>query len=337
MEKALMCPQCNAPLTPHKFARSIVCAHCGATIQLDESSVSASKFHDAFQEWNASAMHLTDSTISLGNRHWALDQFIAHGDFSDAYAGRLARFPTELVLIKILRDIKDKEPFNNEWHTLQRLQKSNAPGADTFTQLIPQPVIHGELPTGQQVSIFRRASGFQHTFKDVIQAYPNGIAPQASIWVWRRILEVLSFIHASGMAHGAVLPEHLLVQENEHGVRLVGYSAAGPLNENLRSISSEYEFYYPKPAHSALALTAQLDLVMSARCMAAILGGDPQTADLPQTVPTALAGIIQRIAHSDPARTASEDAWAIREELGQIARDVFGPPMFNPIVMPKNS
>jgi hypothetical protein len=71
--------------------------------------------------------------------------------------------------------------------------------------------------------------------------------------------------------------------------------------------------------------------------MAAILGGDPQTADLPQTVPTALAGIIQRIAHSDPARTASEDAWAIREELGQIARDVFGPPMFNPIVMPKNS
>lgn len=337
MEKALMCPQCNAPLTPHKFARSIVCAHCGSTVQLDESSISASKFHQAFREWNASGIHQTASTISLGSRHWALEHFIAHGDYSDVYAGRLARFPTELVIIKILRNIKDVDPFNNEWHALQRLQKSSAPGADTFTQLLPQPVIHGELPTGQHVSVFRRASGFQYTFKDVMQVYPDGISPQASIWVWRRILEILSFIHASGMAHGAILPVHLLVQENEHGVRLVGYAAAGQWNEKLRIISSEYESYYPKPPHSALALTAQLDLVMSARCMAAILGGDPQTADLPKTVPAALAGIIQRIAHSDPARKASENAWAIREELGQIARDVFGLAVFNPIVMPKDS
>ena len=73
---------------------------------------------------------------------------------------------------------------------------------------------------------------------------------------------------------------------------------------------------------------------MSARCIAAILGGNPETAALPKVVPAQLAGIIQRIALSEPAGVAKEDAWALREELGKIAREVFGPPQFIPIVMP---
>jgi hypothetical protein len=141
-------------------------------------------------------------------------------------------------------------------------------------------------------------------------------------------------MHASGMAHGAVLPAHLLVQENEHGVRLVGYSFSGRLNEKLRTVSHGYEFFYPKPAQSWSTLTAQLDLAMSARCIAAILGGNPETASLPQTVPAQLAGIVQRIALSEPGGAPGENAWTIREELGEIAREVFGPPQFNPIVMP---
>jgi hypothetical protein len=338
MEHAIICPQCNAPLAPHRFAQSIVCSYCGTTIRLDESSVSASIFHEAFRVWNSPESYQIPSWISIGNRHWTLDKFIAHGDVSDVYTGRLARWPTELALLKLLRDRQDDELFDNEWNALQLLQKSKAPGADTFTMLIPQPIIHGDITAGslagRRVSIFRWASGFHHTFDEVIRAYPQGVPLRASIWIWRRILEVLSFIHASGMAHGAVLPAHLLIQEKEHGVRLVGYNLAGRLNEKLRTVSHEYESFYPKPAQSWSTLTAQLDLAMSARCIAAILGGNPETATLPKTVPTPLAGIVRRIAFSEPGGIAKEDAWSIREELGQIASDVFGAPQFIPIVMP---
>ena len=338
MEHAIMCPQCNAPLAPHRFARSIVCPYCGTTVRLDESAVSSSIFHEAFRVWNSPLSYQIPSWISIGDRHWALEKLIAQGDISDVYAARLARWPTELAVLKLLRDRRDTEPFDNEWHALQMLQKSEARGADTFTMLIPQPILHGDITAGtfagRRVSIFRWASGFQHNFDEVIQAYPQGIPPRASIWIWRRILEILSFMHASGMAHGAVLPAHLLVQENEHGVRLVGYSFSGRLNEKLRTVSHGYEFFYPKPAQSWSTLTAQLDLVMSARCIAVILGGNPETASLPQTVPAQLAGIVQRIALSEPGGAPGENAWTIREELGEIAREVFGPPQFNPIVMP---
>ena len=333
-----MCPQCNAPLTPHQFARSIVCSYCGTTVRLDESSVSAAKFREAFQVWNSPESYQVPSWVSIGNSHWALDKCIAHGELSDVYFARRARWPTELVTLKLLRDPKDARLFDNEWDALQKLQRSDAPGADNFTTLIPQPIIHGNISsgphTGSRVSIFRWASGFLHNFDEVIQAYPNGIPPQASIWIWRRILEVLSFIHASGMAHGAVLPAHLLIQKNEHGIRLVGYSCAGQLGEKLPTISYGYESFYPQVMQPNPKLTAQLDLVMSARCIVAILGGDPKTAFLPATIPAKLAGIVQRIALSEPADKVNEDAWAIREEVGVISREVFGPAQFIPIVMP---
>jgi hypothetical protein len=338
MQQAIMCPQCNAPLTPHRFARSIVCAYCGATVQFDESSVSTETFRNSFRIWNSPQSYGVSSWISTGDRHWTIEKLLAHGDISNVYFGRLARWPTELVIIKILRDQKHRKRFDNQWDTLKALRSSDAPGADTFTRLIPQPVTHGEITagefSGQKVSVYRWAGGFHHTFVDVIQAYPQGIPPRASIWVWRRILEILSFIHASGMVHGAVLPSHLMIHDLEHGVRLVGYSSAGQLNEKLHFKPPAYKQYYPKPAKSWSTLTSHLDLVMSARCIAAILGGNPETGSLPSAVPPQLADTIQRLALDDPDKATNESAWAVREELGQIAGKVFGKPRYIPIRMP---
>jgi len=335
MERAIMCPQCNAPLAPHRFSRSVVCSYCGATVRLDESSVSAEIFHNAFRIWNSPESYQIPSWLSIGESHWALHKCIANGDISDVYTGQRARWPTELAIIKLLRDGQDTALFDNEWEVLQVLQRSDAPGSDTFTTLLPQPILHGDIITGsyagQRVNIFRWAGGFYHTFEEVLREYPQGISPRASIWIWRRILEVLSFLHNSGVAHGALLPSHLLVQENEHGVRLVGFSAAGHPDEKLGTISHRYESFYPKSVRS---LTAQLDLTMSARCIVALLGGVPENGSLPRTVPARLARLVQQIALSEPTSSARDDAWSIREELGVIAGEVFGSPQFIPIVMP---
>ena len=334
MEHALMCPQCGGQLAPHRFASSIVCPYCGATVRLDESSVSAALFHTAFRVWNAPESYPFPAWDSIGNSYWAVENLIASGDISDVYSGRRARWPTELVILKRLRDRQDAELFDNEWRVLQALHASQASGAYNFITLLPQPVLHGDVTAGvhagARISIFRRACGFRHTFADVIRVYLQGIPPRASIWVWRRILEVLSFIHASGMVHGAVLPPHLLVQAGEHGVRLVGYGAAGRTGDPLRPPSPGFASFYPPQFGSAL--TPQLDLAMSACCLAVLLGGDPAAALLPPSVPAPLAALIRRIALSTP--TASESAWAIREELGRLAADLYGPPQFIPIVMP---
>lgn len=338
MDQALLCPQCNAPLSPRRFEQSVVCSYCGTTVRLGSSSVSAATFHEAFRVWNSPASYRISSWISIGESHWTLDKQIARGDISDVYTGQRARWPTEFVLLKLLRDHNEADLLDREWNALQALHRSNAPGADNFTMLLPQPVIRGEILggtfAGRHANVYRWTSGFYYNFEEVLQVYPQGIPPRASIWIWRRILEVLSFIHNSGMVHGAVLPSHLLVQENEHGILLVGYSATGRLNEKLRVISQRYESFYPKLTRSRISLTPQLDLAMSARCMIAVLGGNPETKSLPDTVPERLADVIHRIAFSDPRNPPTEDPWTVREELGAIAKEVFGPPQFIPIIMP---
>lgn len=338
MKRAIMCPQCNAPLGPHPFASSVVCSYCGATVKLDDSSVSADYFHDSYKIWNAPTSYSVPAWISFGDSHWAVNDRIAAGEVTDVYSGQRARWPTELVMIKILRDEKTGGQLENEWKCLQTLHRSQARGADTFAALLPQPVVHGKVTEGQLkgrlASVFRWQTGFRHTLAQVIKVYPQGIPPRASIWIWRRILESLSFIHASGMVHGAVLPEHLLIQENEHGIRLVGFGYCGTKGGRLSAVIPEYRDFYPGMGKFKQVLSPQLDLCMSARCMAAVLGGDPSTAALPDSVPAPIAAVIKRVALMGLDGKSLEDAWAIREELGQIARVVFGPSQFIPIAMP---
>jgi serine/threonine protein kinase len=338
MQKALMCPQCNAPLTPHRFASSIVCAYCGATVKLDEASVSAESFHQTYRAWNSPLSYSIPAAVSIGESHWAIDRFLANGEISAVYAARRARWPTELAVLKVLREQQSTDLFENEWQVIRELQKSTARGAENFLALIPQPILHGRITggqhTGQFCSLFRWASGFKHTFDAVQKAYPQGVPPRASIWMWRRILEVLSFLHASGVVHGAVLPPNLLVQENEHGVRLIGFSLAGPAGQKLPHVPMGFEAFYPPAGKSHQTLTPQLDLVMSARCIAAVLGADLLLSSVPPGLPASLVRLIQDVAQGGISQLAAETAWGLRTRLGQIADDAYGAPEFVPIAMP---
>ncbi|HZI07967.1 MAG TPA: hypothetical protein VEZ71_28365, partial [Archangium sp.] len=132
-ERVLKCPQCNAPLAPGRFARSAICSFCGATVQVDPSAVSAARFREALQAWNLPANHGYTDWWTLGDSHWAPDGLIAHGELSTVYAARRARWPTERVLLKVLRNRDDAPLFEHEWDILEELQRSTAAGAATFT------------------------------------------------------------------------------------------------------------------------------------------------------------------------------------------------------------
>ena len=336
--RALTCPQCNGSLSPGKFSRSIVCPHCGTTIQMDEEAVSASAYREAYRAWNSPAAFPAAAWTRIGGGYWALDGFLARGEIADVYAARRARRPTERAVIKFLRNERDADFLGREWDAVRLLQESEAPGAETFSALIPQPIAHGEVGEGShaggRASVFRRPVGFRYTLADVQRAYPKGIEPRPTIWIWRRILEILSFVHASGLIHGAILPPQLMIQENDHGIRLVGFSCAARIGKKLPAADTRYEAFYPASALGGSASAPGLDLTMSARCIAAASGGDVASASLPKSVPEPLAALVRRVGWPDSKNPPREDALAIREELGRISHEVYGAPKFCPIVMP---
>jgi hypothetical protein len=339
MERAFKCPQCNGPLAPSRFGRSVVCSYCGATVQLDEASVSAAAYREAFRTWNSPASHGYTAWVSIGTGHWAPGGRLGHGEISDVYRAERARWPSERAVLKVLRDRSDLSVFDHEWEVLRELQRSEARGAEAIVSRVPQPIVYGDIEagawTGARAMLLRWAHGFVHTLEAVARAHPAGIAPRASVWVWRRVLETLSFLHASGMVHGAVIPPHLVVQAGEHGVRLVGFGHAERVGSRLRAVVKGFEAFYPSGVASGRDLLPTADLAMSARCVAALLGGEPATGGVPGSVPRPLAALVRQVAQADATRPPGESAWSLRERLGTLAKEVFGAPAFCPIPMPE--
>lgn len=328
------CPHCGAPLTTTRFAATVACSFCEATVRVDPTVVSASRYHEAWEEWNVPSPAGVAARFSIGDTHWIGERLLAHGEISEVYRARRARWPTELVLLKVLREADDAPLLEQEWSALGHLRRSSAAEGLDLARRIPFPVTSGSLAGATDVGFacaYRWAPGFVHTFESVRGAYPSGIPPVASIWVWRRILEIASIIGRAGLAHGAILPNHLLVEEGEHGVRLVGFSCAAKLGSPLRVVCTQFEDLYPAALLDGGKLTAQADIAMSARCVAYLLGGRGRECEVPDQVPARLANLLRRVG-GDSERPEA-DAWSLREELGEVGTELFGPPAFHPIVL----
>ncbi len=274
-----------------------------------------------------------------GQRYVVLGR-IARGEGCDLFLGRSDRRLTEMVVLKVVRALADTDLLEREWRVLEELSRSDARGADYFSGLLPQRVAHGtvETPGGtkRKGSVFRWRSGFVHTFEDITRVYPCGVDSQTAVWLWKRTLELLGWVHRSGYAHGAVLPWHLLVHPRDHGVVLVGWSSASRYQRGERSpaVSEAGRDYYPEALWSGAPPDPESDIFMSARCLIRVLGGDPARGTLPEFVPERLAALI--IDHAAPDRRPgrSDDAWELKERVSDAARQAFGLPRYHPFRMP---
>ena len=279
--------------------------------------------------------HLPRLWVS-GHRYVLLGR-LARGDGSDVFRARRDARITEQVVVKILRNMVDADLLDREQGNLRALEASNASGSTHFAQLLPQRVDHGTARLGatgrdgeRHVAVFRWRSGFIHTFEDVFEAHPNGVAPETAIWMYKRLLELLGWVHASGLVHGAVLPAHMLVHARDHGVMLVGWSCATTPGKALVATSKDARAYYADSAWNGSKVDPATDLAMGARVILRALGGEVDQA--PASVPSPLARLLETQAREAPGAVMS--AWSLKEKLDAVAREVFGPPRFVPFTMP---
>ena len=289
------CPNCGAGLPPPPPAGVVRCEFCATQLSVESG------------RWKAKAPDAMDDPprdpqkprLWVGGTRYALAGRLAVGENSEVHLAWRDCRVTELVILKMAADASKLAP---EWAAIESLQSSTADGAPHFVRLLPQPVATGIARLGQHgadgerpVSVFRWRSGFVHTLADVIGAYPNGVPPEHSVWMWKRVLELLGWVHRSGRVHGALTPAHLLVHARDHGVVFAGWSKSVRRN----------------------ATNGAGDIAMSAQSIVRALGAS--------RAPEPLARLLQ---------APPDDAWAARDQLDQVARTVFGPPKYIPFVMP---
>jgi tRNA A-37 threonylcarbamoyl transferase component Bud32 len=119
------------------------------------------------------------------------------------------------------------------------------------------------------------------------------------VWIWRRLLELLGWIHENGVVHCRVRPEHVLLHPRDHGVVLVGWSHAARRESVARSAD---------------------DIVASAESLRHVLGG---------SLPAPLEAVVHAA-----ERGARSDASTLSAEVREAAREAFGPARYHPFTMP---
>lgn len=238
---------------------------------------------------------------------------IGAGDVAQVFLGERVSSLTERVILKIGAPTGRKDVFDREIAALTALQASKGADAAYFTTRLPQVVQCG-LTTGtpgyeHQVLVLRHACGFWGSLDQARASHPAGVDARHIVWIWRRTLEALGFVHRQGWSHGDLRPEHLLVHPRDHGILLCGWSRAR--------------------SDSAVSLETRItvDLRQSAwamRELMAPLGQEPAGSGV---VPAPLMNLLQKVSE-DTRWCRDQSAGTIEAALKQAAMESYGAPQF---------
>ncbi|MEO5678578.1 MAG: hypothetical protein ABIS47_02815 [Acidimicrobiales bacterium] len=316
---ALACPRCGGPLPPEAERRPTRCPYCRSTVLALPDLVDAARFRRAFDAFDRELEHAgpPGQRVLIGGVPYRLFGECGAGTTSVVRCGRRDRRITEEVVVKLPRHAEAAPRLEHEHQVLIALAASTARGAGHFGRLVPEPVALGQAtaasggPIGQGPAlVLRRPSGFVHTLADVAVEHPGGLDPRHGVWLWRRLLEVLGFVHESGFSHGAVTAEHVLVHARDHGARLVGFGSARSTGGTATGASRRLQ-----------------DLVAAARAVAGVVRSDAAADPFGRLLADWAAG-----GHEATAG-GPVDAYAVHDGVAATARDVYGQPAYVPLAL----
>lgn len=298
------CPQCGGSLPRQALWRTVACSYCKAVVTLNTRWVERADFHAA---WARAHTHPAGSGdwLTLRGASYRLLEPLGRGERSEAWLAE-RHGPARMRAVLKLAPLDAHDALAREAETLHHLQGLTAAGSAYFSLRLPQPLAHGL--THEHAALALRAwPGFWGSLADVLAFNPTGIADaRHAVWLWRRVLELLGYLHDQGWSHRDLRPEHWLIHPADHGVNLVGWGRA------------------------ARGADPAVDLQQSAWAIRMALAGSVDAAPaIPAHCPPALAQLLLQ-ASEDRDWCRSEGADGLTRQLSAAALADFGLPRFVP-------
>lgn len=207
-----------------------------------------------------------------------------------------------------------------------------------FANYVPNPVESFRIRQPNkpivQANAFVKDPKRLYSLAEVKSEYP---APSLHVkdmaWMFRRLLMALGIAHKAGVVHGAVLPEHVLIQPDTHGLVLVDWKYAAEAGDHIKAIPGPYRAWYPDEVLNKEKASPATDIYMGVRCMIHLLGGGAVSNNLPDTIPMPMRaffrGCLKKTVTARP-----QDAWDLLEDFDAVLERLYGPRRFRPFYMP---
>jgi len=244
---------------------------------------------------------------------------VARGDIANLYRVRTG-------LLKLARDPADNDLMRQEAAALTQLHAGVEPRLRAYFPALVQARRRQDPASGVQrcANVIGWQPGFV-SLAEVRTAFGAGVDPRDAAWMWRRLLVAIGAAHRAGVIHGAVLPEHVLIEAAEHGLVVIDwcYSVPAPAGR-LAAVPGRYLAWYPPEVLAGQAAGPDLDIWLATRCMTELIG-----AALPRPLASFAAGCTL----ASPRRRP-DDGWQLLAEFDQVLERLYGPRRFRPFAMP---
>lgn len=185
-----------------------------------------------------------------------------------------------------------------------------------------------------RANTFAYLEGFVN-LEEVKRARPGGLDPLDAAWMWRRLLWALDYAHNKGIVHGAVLPQNVMILPAQHGLVLVDWAYSvqqrGAAYAPLKAIVGKYREWYPAEVRTAKQVSPATDVVMAARTLTYLMGGDPLSGELPVGIPEKMRVYFKEMV-AKGARDVPTAAQRYEGLLQQLGRPYY-PRTFRPFVL----
>ncbi|HVJ92611.1 MAG TPA: hypothetical protein VM580_22575, partial [Labilithrix sp.] len=255
---------------------------------------------------------------------YTLLRLFARGDLCDLH--ECTTSAGERALFKIVRSSADNDLATREAEALGPLFPRGA-AEEKFLRYLPRLVesfvVRGDSGSERRVNVVSLFS--EHvSLTEVSAAYPDGLDFADVVWMLKRLLAALGWVHRQGLVHGAILPPHVLVHPIDHGARIVDWCYSREIGAPLRAAVKAHRSWYAPELLDKKPATPQADIHMAARCALALLD--------PKRVPRPLERFLATCVVDNPSRRP-DDAWALHEELDHLLRRLVGRPKYRPLTI----
>ncbi|GAA2701650.1 serine/threonine protein kinase [Micromonospora olivasterospora] len=244
---------------------------------------------------------------------------LAHvGDLADLYDVGADR------LLKLPRDPADNDLMAREAHALRTIEERGDPRHLPYVPRLVDSFRHRDAATGaeRRINVLAAASNL-HSLDEVRRAYPDGLDARDAAWMWRRLLVALGLAHRAGVVHGAVLPRHVLIEPDAHGVVLVDWCLSAVDGGTVPALVPGHEDWYPPEVPARRPCGPGTDLTMAARCMTWLMADRA-----PRELRAFAAGCARPTLRARP-----DDAWRLLGELDEVLERLYGPRTFRPLTL----
>jgi serine/threonine protein kinase len=249
-----------------------------------------------------------DPALQGGRRSYRMGKVFAKGDIAELYVDGTA-------MIKVPRGPGDNDLMEAEANALRKLWANGDPRFRPYAPRLIESFVHEDDQRRR-----RRINVLEHQAGMISLAeIKREIDARDAAWMWRRLLTAIGWAHRAGVIHGAILPEHVLIHPEQHGLVLVDWCYSG--HRPAAIVKARLAHYPPEVLHDHTAGPAT-DIYMATVLMTRLIG-----SRIPASLRRFAAGCTY-----DAPRMRPQDAWVLLGEFDDLIHQLYGPRKFRPFV-----